>query len=96
MQQLEQNPLGFLEACDVAAFVFDNSSGNSWQSFIEAEDNIPCVLIGTKEELGVSTVRPSSLRHYYACWTSEQCFPHPSIWDMLLDVLILHSSWLHC
>ena len=74
MQQLEQNPLGFLEACDVAAFVFDNSSGNSWQSFTEAqqlmlkvaqlaEDNIPCVLIGAKEELGVSTVRLSSLPH---------------------------------
>ena len=71
LKQLEQDPIGFLEACDVAAFVYSSSGSNGSQSFQEAkelllkdaqssEDSIPCVLVEAKEakdEKGVSTVQ---------------------------------------
>ena len=78
LKQLEQNPLEFLEACDVAAFVYNSSSsgGESFQEAKElllkvaqsAEDSIPCVLVGAKEESGVSSVKhldPAVYVHAY-------------------------------
>lgn len=64
VQQLEQNPTAVLEPCDVAAFVFDGSSIESFKAAHElllkvaqlAQDALPCVLIAAKDDLGISMV----------------------------------------
>ena len=64
VQELEQNPAAFTESCDVAAFVFDGSSFESFQAAHElllkcaqlAQDSLPCVLIAAKDDLGISMV----------------------------------------
>ena len=69
IQELELEPQGLLEACDVAAFVFDGSNIESFRAAQEllvkvallAGDSIPCVLIAAKDDLGISMVSPTLL-----------------------------------
>lgn len=64
LQQLEHKPAALTESCDVAAFVFDGSSFESFQAAHQlllkcaelAQDSMPCVLIAAKDELVVSMV----------------------------------------
>ena len=64
VEQLEHKPAALAESCDVAAFVFDGSSFESFQAAHQlllkcaelAQDSLPCVLIAAKDELGISMV----------------------------------------
>ena len=65
VQQLQHSPGPLTEgSCDVAAFVFDANSSESFAAAQQlllkcaelAQDSLPCVLIAAKDELGISTV----------------------------------------
>ena len=64
VQQLQDKPAALMESSDVAAFVFDGSSSESFQAAHQlllkcaelAQDSLPCVLIAAKDELGISMV----------------------------------------
>ena len=63
--ELQHNPVAFTASCDVAAFLFDSSSDESFQSARQllllcaglAQDSLPCVLIAAKDDLGISMVQ---------------------------------------
>ena len=64
MQELKKSPAAFLESCDVAAFVFDGSSIESFKAAHQlllqcadmAQDSLPCIMIAAKDDLGISMV----------------------------------------
>lgn len=63
-EQIRLDPTGFLQPCDVAAFVFDGSDLNSLHAAQDllfrvadlANDTLPCVLVAAKDDLGTSLV----------------------------------------
>lgn len=84
--ELKHNPAAFTESCDVAAFVFDSSSVESFQAAHQlllhcaelAQDNLPCMLIAAKDDLGISMVSSGilcllSTAYALTCISSSLC-----------------------
>ena len=94
MQELEQNPAGFLVACDVAAFVFDGSNLESFRAAHElllklahlSDDSIPCVFIAAKDDLGISMV--SIFPHMSSLMTTAH-----AIYNLTKTAVCCCSSW---
>lgn len=93
------SPLLDLKGCDVAAFLFDSSSETSFQQAREmmelvstaAGENLPCVLVAMKEDLGMS--RSMEEKVAQECSELNLIMPFPvSLIDSKIPAVPLNDS----
>lgn len=73
LQSLDRNPADFLQPCDMAAFVFDGNSMESFQAARElvmklsalANDGLPCVMVASIDQAGLVPVSHTSQWHVH-------------------------------